>query len=106
MILHRQVIWNPNTTEGDIGYKGTTQETLYKHIIRAGATTKSDSYRIEKLSTQTHIDAAVALSQAAYTAMKLNLSTSAMSADALLEKLKNHQITLEEFVNAQQRQRT
>lgn len=106
MIMHRQVTWNPNTTEGDVGYKGTTQETLYKHIIRAGATTKSDSYRIEKLSTQTHIDAAVALSQAAFTAMKLNLSTNAMSQDALIEKLKNHQITLEEFIHAQQRQRT
>lgn len=105
MILHKQVVWSPNTTEGDVGYKGTTQETLYKHIIRAGATTKSDSYRIEKLSTQTHIDAAVALSQAAFTCMKLNLSSREMNQNALIEKLRTHQITMEEFLNAQ-RQRT
>lgn len=104
MILHKQVAWNANTTEGDVGYKGTPQETLYKHVTRAGATTKADSYRIEKLSNQTKIDAAVALSMAAYTAMKLNIGSQVSDAN-LLEKLKNHQITLEEYVNAQQ-QRT
>lgn len=98
MILHKQISWSSNTTEGDVGYKGTQQETLYKHITRAGATTKADSYRIEKLSSSTHIDAAISLSQAAFTAMKLNLGNRELDSNFLADKLKNHQITWEEYV--------
>lgn len=97
MIVHRQISWNPYTTEGNIGFKGDSQESLYKHITQAGATTKSDGYRLEKLSQKTKIDAAVALSMAAKKSMELAIDNMEFSKDRLLEKLSRGEITPDKF---------
>ncbi len=98
MIVHKQVTWNRHTTEGDVGQKGTSNDnTLYKHITKAGATTTSGRFRIEKLSSNTHIDACVALSMAAKQAMSLAISNQEGNPQSLVRMLQNRQITLQEF---------
>jgi hypothetical protein len=97
MIVHQQITWNRDTTYGDVGFRGGLDDSLYKHISQAGATTRGDSYRLEKLSNQAKIDAAVALSQAAYVAMQLSIGNSEFSETSLIKQLQNHEITLEEF---------
>lgn len=97
MIVNRQVSWNPYSTEGDVGSKGESRDTLYKHLSQAGATTKGDGYRIEKLSQRAKVDAAVALSMAASKAMELSIDNLEFSRDRLLEKLARGEITPERF---------
>ena len=99
MIMHRQISWNPSTTIGEVGDRGQAGETLYNHITKAGAVTRNESYRLEKLSAATHIDAAVALSQAAYIALQLNIGNKENSESDLIRKLQRREITLEEFSN-------
>lgn len=97
MIMHRQIAWNKHTTYGEIGDRGNPNETLYNHITKAGAITRNDAYRLEKLSASTHIDGAVALSQAAYIALQLNIDNREYSQEELIRKLQKREITLEEF---------
>jgi len=97
MIVNRQVSWNPHSTEGDVGNKGDSRDTLYKHLSQAGATTKGDGYRIEKLSQRAKVDAAVALSMAASKAMELSIDNLEFTRDRLLEKLARGEITPERF---------
>lgn len=97
MVISKQISWNKNTTYGDVGYRGSDGETLYKHVTQAGVTTKSDSYRLEKLSNHLKIDAAVALSQAAYIAMQLAIGNQEFSESSLIRRLQNNEISLQEF---------
>lgn len=97
MILARQVAWNRDTTEGDVGRHGGDDDTLFKHLIQAGADTASDAYRIVKLSPNAKIDGAVALSQAAHVAMKLLLDNRETDVDDLVEKLRKREISLDDF---------
>lgn len=97
MILHQQVEWNQNTTEGDVGAKGRSGQTLYNHITKAGATTSGGSYRIEKLVNSLKVDAAVALSMAAHTAMGLAISNLENDTDSLIRLFQQGKITQEEF---------
>lgn len=99
MILSKQIIWSSLSTFGDVGFRGDQSEkdTLYKHIIHAGATTANDAYRLEKLSDSAKIDGSVALSQAAYTALKLTISNSEFNPTSLIKLLSSGQITLDEF---------
>lgn len=97
MIVHRQISWNKDTTMGDVGARGSSGETLYKHITQAGAATNNESYRLEKLSSNTKIDAAVALSQAAFVAMKLAIGNTEFGEESLIRKLQNREISLGEF---------
>ncbi len=97
MILHRQLAWNQDSTEGDVGFKGTSEDSLYKHLVQAGASTKGDSYRIEKLSQKTKIDAAVALSQAVFIAMQLTISNVERTNSSLAYQLHRGEITADEF---------
>ena len=99
MILSKQIIWSSLTTFGEVGFRGDKSErdTLYKHIIQAGANVTNDAYRIEKLSDSAKIDGAVALSQAAYTALKLTISNNEFNSDNLVRMLAEGTITLEEF---------
>ena len=99
MIVARQVVWNPNTTVGDVGYKGDQreQDTLYRHITRAGADTSGGAYRIEKLSNSVKIDGAVALSMAAHMALKLNINNNELDPKHLLKRLQEGSLTVEKF---------
>lgn len=97
MILHRQIIWNRYTTEGAIGHAQSNEETLYKHITLAGATTENGSYRLSKLSNSIKIDGAVAAGMAAYQALQLNLANYEMSETRLLDQLRRREITIDEF---------
>lgn len=97
MVVHRQISWNPYTTEGDIGFKGDGQESLYKHITQAGATTKNEGYRLEKLSQKAKIDAAVATSMATKTAMDLAIDNLEFSKGRLLDKLSRGEISADRF---------
>lgn len=103
MIMARQVSWNRETTEGNIGRHGGDEDSLFRHIIQAGADTSSDAYRISKLSPSAKIDGAVALSQAAHIAMKLLLDNRETNVDDLIEKLRKREISLEEFSNLVQK---
>jgi hypothetical protein len=97
MILHQQISWNRQTTEGDVGFKGLTGQTLYNHITRAGATLSGGNYRIEKMANSLKVDGAVALSQAAYVALSLALSNIEHDPDNLIRLLKEGKITVDEF---------
>lgn len=97
MIVHRQLSWNPYTTEGDVGYKGDSQESLYKHITQAGAVTKNEGYRIEKLSQKAKVDAAVALSMAVKQIMDLAVDNLEFSRERLLDQLSRGEISPEKF---------
>lgn len=105
LVLNKQVVWNRTTTEGDVGFKGLPGETLYNHMTQAGALTRGDSYRLEKLSASVHIDAAVALSQAAFIALSLNLGNAEHNAESLIRKLQRREITLDEFSAAMKKRR-
>lgn len=96
MIMQRQIVWGSNT-EGDVNKPVGKEETLYKHITQAGAVTSGDSFRLEKLSNSAHIDAAVALSQATYTAMKLAINNRESDVDELIRLLQRREISLDEF---------
>lgn len=99
LIIARQVSWSAQATEGDVGNRGDSsdRDTLYKHITRAGASTTGNAYRIEKLSTNTKIDAAVALSMATHTALKLAIGNNELDQSNLLRQLQNREISLDEF---------
>lgn len=97
MVMHKEITWNRHTTLGDVGEPGTTQETLYRHMTQAGATTRGESYRLEKLSNSAKIDGAVALSQAAYVAMSLAIGNAEGNPQNLVRLLQTHQISVEEF---------
>lgn len=100
MVVGRQITWNKDTTLGDVGQRGMGGNTLYEHITKAGATTKSDSYRLEKLSRNIKIDGAVAMSQAVYVAMQLAIGNNELSERALVRRLQRNEISLEEFSNS------
>jgi hypothetical protein len=97
MVLHQQVEWNRNTTEGDAGFRGMPGQNLYNHMTMAGATTAGGNYRIEKLANSLKVDGAVALSQAAHTAMALAISNLEYSPEALIRLFQQNKITQEEF---------
>ena len=97
MVLHQQVEWNRNTTEGDVGFRGMPGQNLYNHMTMAGATTAGGNYRIEKLANSLKVDGAVALSQAAHTAMALAISNLEYSPEALIRLFQQNKITQEEF---------
>lgn len=97
MIVNRQIAWNPATTEGDVGYRGSSDENLYRHLTLAGANTRGDTYRLEKLSNNAKIDGAVALSQAAHTAMQLAIGNRERDIDHLVDRLRRGLISQEEF---------
>lgn len=105
LVLNKQISWSRDTTEGDVGFRGYPGETLYNHMTQAGALTRGDSYRLEKLSASVHIDAAVALSQAAFIALSLNLGNAENNAENLIRKLQRREITLEEFSDAMKQKR-
>lgn len=97
MVVAKQVAWNHNTTLGNVGYKGGPDDTLFKHITLAGASTKADSYRIEKLTNSTKIDAAVALSQAASLAMELAIFNDELKEERVLLRYARGEISEEQF---------
>lgn len=97
MIVNRQISWNPGSTEGDVGYKGSSDQNLYRHLTLAGANTRGDTYRLEKLSSGAKIDGAVALSQAAHTAMSLAIGNSESDVQHLIEQLRRGLISQEQF---------
>ena len=97
MVVAKQISWNHNTTLGDVGFKGGPDDTLYKHITLAGASTKADSYRIEKLTNSIKIDAAVALSQAASIAMELAIFNDELSEDRAILRYSRGELTEEQF---------
>jgi hypothetical protein len=97
MIVSKQIIWNRDTTYGDIGYKGMTSENLYRHLTLAGANLQSGGYRLMKLSNSNKIDAGVALSQAAFVAMELAIGNDEFNVEHLIHLYQKHLITEEEF---------
>lgn len=102
MIMHRQIKWGRNSTVGDVGSRGTSGETLYNHIVHAGSTTDGGRYRIAKLANQLKIDGAVALSQAVYMCMSLNLGNKEQDTESLIRQLRDGKISLEEFARQSQ----
>lgn len=96
-IMARQVSWNRHTTEGQIGIKNQTSESLFKHLSQAGAKVAGDKYRIEKLADSAKIDAAVALSMARHVTMQLAIGNRERDEGSLIEKLRRREITVEEF---------
>lgn len=102
MIVNGQVAWSRSTTEGDVGDKDFITDCLYKHITRAGANTSGGSYRLEKLAPSLKIDSAVALSQAAYMAMSLNITNLENKPADLLTRLARGELTREEFSKVMQ----
>jgi hypothetical protein len=97
MVMHRQIRWSRNNTEGDVGYKGGPENTLYRHITQAGSDTSGGAYRLAKLATKVHIDAAVAASMAVHHCMKWELTNLEGSVSSLITKLARGEITQEEF---------
>lgn len=97
MIVTKHIAWNRHTTQGDVGFRGDSQETLYRHMTQAGAKVFGSTYRLEKLSNRTHIDAAVALSQATFQCMKLVIGNSEFDEKHLIRKLQYGLITVDEF---------
>lgn len=98
MVISRQISWNRETTEGDVGYAGDShQDTLRKHITLAGANTNNESRRLVKLSNTTKIDAAVALSQASQICMELALNNDELNVEKLIRQYQRHEISEDEF---------
>lgn len=97
MVVAKQLCWNHNTTVGDIGYPGGPDDTLYKHITLAGASIKAGGFRIEKLTNNTKIDAAVALSMAANIAMELAIFNDEMSEASIISRYARGEISEEQF---------
>lgn len=98
MIISRQIKWNRETTEGDVGYAGDAHhDTLRKHITLAGANTNNESRRLVKLSNTTKIDAAVALSQASQICMELALNNDELNVEKLIRQYQRHEISEDEF---------
>lgn len=101
LIIHQQIKWGL-ATEGDVGQRGDGRETLYKHLVQAGANTSGNAYRIVKLSANSHVDAAVALSMAAYQTMRLALDNREFNREHLLQELQRGKITIDEFTRRMQ----
>lgn len=97
MVMHRQLTWNRTTTIGDVGSPGIEDDTLYQHIRQAGAVISGRQRRLEKLSPEAKIDAAVALSMAAYKCMELELDNREFEKEDLLQMLAKGEIELEAF---------
>jgi len=97
MVMHRQLTWNRTTTIGDVGSPGIEEDTLYQHIRQAGAVISGRQRRLEKLSPEAKIDAAVALSMAAYKCMELELDNREFEKEDLLQMLAKGEIELEAF---------
>ena len=97
MIVTKHIAWNRHTTQGDVGYRGDSQETLYRHMTQAGAKVFGSTYRLEKLSNRTHIDGAVALSQATFQCMKLIIGNSEFDEKHLIRKLQYGLMSVDEF---------
>lgn len=97
MVMHRQLTWNRTTTIGDVGGPGREEDTLYQHIRQAGAVISGRQRRLEKLSPEAKIDAAVALSMAAYKCMELELDNREFEKEDLLQMLAKGEIELETF---------
>lgn len=97
MIMHRQIHWNPDDHDSDIAERGQ-DETLTKHIKQAGAVnTKDKTLRIEKLSPESKIDAAVALSMATDRCLNLNIDNKELDREGLIEQLRTGKITYDQF---------
>lgn len=97
MILHRNIHWNPNDRDSAIAPQGS-EETLTKHIKQAGAAnTKDKQLRLEKLSNDLKIDAAVALSMAVDRCITMNIDNKEIGRESLLVELKAGRITLDEY---------
>lgn len=108
MVLAKQLHWNPNDRDSDIAIKGN-EETLTKHIKQAGVKNSGNQMRIEKLSNDAKIDAAVALAMATKICLHLNLDNRELHADNLMRQYNAGQLTYEQYLsriaqaNAQQR---
>jgi hypothetical protein len=88
-ILNRRIWWDSNGI--GLPFMGDNP-SLYKHVIQAGAKTEGNKLRLEKLSPNIKIDAAVALSMANYRCKELNLGGS--SAQMPMEqKIKTGRLT-------------
>lgn len=96
MIVGKQIHWNPNDVDSQIPENGS-EESLTKHIKHAGAKEDGKTRRIEKLSNDAKIDAAVALSMALDRCMSLNIDNRELEKDDIIRDLQSGKISLEEF---------
>jgi hypothetical protein len=96
MIIGKQIHWNPNDISSQIAERGS-EESLSKHIKHAGAKEDGKTRRIEKLSNDAKIDAAVALSMALDRCMTLNIDNRELVMNDLIKDLQHGKITYEEF---------
>jgi hypothetical protein len=95
--MHRQIRWSRWGTEGDVGFKGGPEHTLYRHITQAGSETTSGAYRLAKLAAGVHIDSAVAASMAVHHVMKWDLTNLENNITSLISRLARGEIRQEEF---------
>lgn len=96
MILGRQIHWNPTDLNSQIVENGN-EESLSKHIKQAGAKEDGKTRRLDKLSNDAKIDAAVALSMALDRCMTLNLENRELHSEDLIRDFQNGKIGYEEF---------
>jgi phage terminase large subunit-like protein len=91
-VTNKQIFWDMN------GFGLNKMEgvpTLYQHVTQAGSKNDGGKLRLEKLTDNAKIDAAVALSMATAQCKKLNLSNREGS---LLERLKAGRLTEDEIL--------
>lgn len=95
-VLNRTLWWDD---DGDgLPSLGSNVPSLYQHVTQAGAKVLNGKLRLEKLSDNSKIDAAVALSMAAYQAMQLNISNREKNEHELVKRLQRGQISDQEFL--------
>jgi hypothetical protein len=96
MIVNKQVHWNPDDMDSQIAERGS-EETLTKHIKHAGAKEDGKSRRIEKLSNDAKVDAAVALSMALNRCMTLVIDNREWVLNDLIRDYQLGKISHEDF---------
>jgi hypothetical protein len=105
MIIGKSIHWNPNDTDSQIAERGSA-ESLSKHVKQAGAKEDGKTRRIEKLSNDAKVDAAVALSMAVDRCMTINIDNRENRSEDLLKLFQRGQITYAEFMEKMQKVQT
>lgn len=97
MVKERRIHWNPHDLNSDIAERGH-EETLTKHIKQAGSKSNGNQLRIVKLSDDSKIDGAVALSMAVDRCLTMNLDNRELHLEDLMRQYQRGKITYQQYL--------